>query len=104
MPTRPENNGPIPTSAPSPRETTFGGGSGGNDERFYSLYSAVPCLSVGPRGEHAQGADEYVKIGSLVETAQVLALTVVDWCGVEESATSQVPIRDITRNVGTKSS
>jgi acetylornithine deacetylase len=65
-------------------ETTFGGGSGGNDERFYNLYYDIPCPSVGPRGAHIHGADEYVEIDSLVETARTLALTAIDWCGVEK--------------------
>lgn len=64
--------------------TTFGGGSGGNDERFYNRYYDIPCPSVGPRGDHIHGADEYVEIDSLIQTAQVLALTAVDWCGIEE--------------------
>jgi len=62
-------------------ETTFTGGSGGNDERFYNLYYDVPCPSVGPRGANIHGADEWVEVDSLVETAQVLALTAIDWCG-----------------------
>ncbi|WP_254525592.1 ArgE/DapE family deacylase [Natrinema caseinilyticum] len=66
------------------QKTTFGGGSGGNDERFYNRYYDIPCPSVGPRGENIHGADEYVEIDSLVETAQTLALTAIDWCGIEE--------------------
>ncbi len=65
-------------------KTTFGGGSGGNDERFYNRYYDIPCPSVGPRGENIHAADEYVEIDSLVETAQTLALTAVDWCGTAE--------------------
>ncbi|QSW98553.1 ArgE/DapE family deacylase [Haloterrigena alkaliphila] len=65
-------------------ETTFGGGAAGNDERFYNRYYDIPCPSVGPRGDNIHGADEYVEIDSLVETAQTLALTAVDWCGTVE--------------------
>ncbi|MFB6148779.1 MAG: ArgE/DapE family deacylase [Halobacteriales archaeon] len=64
--------------------TTFGGGSGGNDERFYNRYYDIPCPSVGPRGANAHGADEWVEIDSLVETTQILALTALDWCGTVE--------------------
>ncbi|HKJ59410.1 MAG TPA: ArgE/DapE family deacylase [Halobacteriales archaeon] len=60
---------------------TFTGGSGGNDERFYNLYYDVPCPSVGPRGANIHGADEWVEVDSLVDTAKVLALTAMDWCG-----------------------
>ncbi|OLZ41642.1 acetylornithine deacetylase [Natrinema saccharevitans] len=65
-------------------ETTFTGGSAGNDERFYNRYYDIPCPSVGPRGDNIHGADEYVEIDSLVETAQTLALTAVDWCRTAE--------------------
>ncbi len=64
-------------------ETTFTGGNAGKDERFYSRYYDIPCPAVGPRGDNIHGADEYVEIDSLVETAQTLALTAVDWCGEE---------------------
>ncbi|MFC6719219.1 ArgE/DapE family deacylase [Natrialbaceae archaeon GCM10025810] len=64
--------------------TTFGGGSAGNDERFYNRYYDIPCPSVGPRGDNIHGADEHVEIDSLVETAQTLALTAVDWCGTAD--------------------
>jgi acetylornithine deacetylase len=36
---------------------------------------------MGPTGANIHGADEYVDLDSLVETAQALALTAVDWCG-----------------------
>ena len=65
-------------------ETTFTGGSGGNDERFYNLYYDVPCPSVGPRGANIHGADEWTEVDSLVETAQVLALAAIDWCGTAD--------------------
>ncbi|MFC5279237.1 ArgE/DapE family deacylase [Halorubrum rubrum] len=58
------------------------GGLGGNDERFYNRYYDIPTPSVGPEGGNGHGADEFVEIDSLVETAQIHALTMVDWCGV----------------------
>ncbi|QLG48500.1 ArgE/DapE family deacylase [Natrinema halophilum] len=57
------------------------GGLGGNDERFYNRYYDIPCPSVGPNGGNGHGADEYVEIDSLIETAQIHALTMVNWCG-----------------------
>ena len=57
------------------------GGLAGLDERFYVNYYDIPCPSVGPRGENIHGADEYVEIDSLVDTAQTIALTAIDWCG-----------------------
>lgn len=57
------------------------GGLGGNDERFYNRYYDIPCPSVGPEGGNGHGPDEHVEIDSLVETAQIHALTMIDWCG-----------------------
>jgi len=57
------------------------GGLGGNDERFYNRYYDIPTPSVGPEGHNGHAADENVEIGSLVETAQIHALTMVEWCG-----------------------
>ncbi|WP_241964474.1 ArgE/DapE family deacylase [Halorubrum sp. 48-1-W] len=64
------------------REGHWVGGLAGLDERFYTNYYDIPCPSVGPRGDNIHGADEYVEIDSLVETAQTIALTAIDWCGV----------------------
>ncbi|RAW43990.1 acetylornithine deacetylase [Halorubrum sp. 48-1-W] len=64
-------------------ETAYAGGLGGVDERFYKLYYDIPAISVGPRGQGGHAADEYVEIDSLVETAQTLALTAMDWCGTD---------------------
>ena len=56
------------------------GGLAGLDERFYVNYYDIPCPSVGPTGGRIHGADEYVDVDSLVEVAQIVALTVADWC------------------------
>jgi acetylornithine deacetylase len=66
------------------RTVDYRGGLGGNDERFYNRYYDIPCPSVGPRGDNAHGPNEYADIDSLVETAQILAMTAMDWCGVSE--------------------
>jgi acetylornithine deacetylase len=63
------------------REGTFVGGDAGLDERFYNRYYDIPTPTMGPTGANIHGADEYVDVDSLVETAQALALTAVDWCG-----------------------
>jgi acetylornithine deacetylase len=63
------------------REGTFVGGDAGLDERFYNRYYDIPTPTMGPTGANIHGADEYVDLDSLVETAQALALTAVDWCG-----------------------
>lgn len=63
------------------RRGQFIGGDAGLDERYYSNYYGVPGVTMGPSGGNIHSADEYVEIESLVETAQVLASTAVDWCG-----------------------
>jgi acetylornithine deacetylase/succinyl-diaminopimelate desuccinylase-like protein len=44
----------------------------------------VPAICFGPRGERIHGIDERVSLQSMLETAQVLALFVRDWSGVQE--------------------
>ena len=44
----------------------------------------VPAICFGPRGERIHGIDERVSLRSMLETAQVLALFVRDWSGVQE--------------------
>jgi acetylornithine deacetylase len=63
------------------KETMFVGGSAGLDTRFFVRYANVPAITFGPRGFNLHSIDEYVEIDSVVETAKVLALTMVDWCG-----------------------
>lgn len=68
------------TSEVTGGEVVHRGGLGGNDERFYNRYYDIPCPSVGPEGGNGHGADEYVELKSLVKTAQIHALLMVDWC------------------------
>lgn len=63
------------------KEAKFIGGSAGLDTRHYVLYAKVPAICFGPRGFGLHSVDEYVEIDSVVETAKVLALTILDWCG-----------------------
>jgi acetylornithine deacetylase len=42
----------------------------------------IPAVCCGPLAERIHGVDERVSLGSMVTTAQVLALLVRDWCGV----------------------
>lgn len=65
------------------RSGQFIGGDAGLDERFYNRYYDIPCPTVGPYGDNLHGADEYVEIDSLVETAQTVASVALDFCGVE---------------------
>ena len=45
-------------------------------------YSKIPAISIGPSPDTAHMAEEYVEIGELVNTAKVVALCIMRWCGV----------------------
>ncbi len=59
------------------------GRASGNDARFTQFFDKMSGICFGPLGENIHGLDEYVTLDSLVKTAQILALHVVDWCGLE---------------------
>jgi acetylornithine deacetylase len=44
--------------------------------------AGIPAACIGPHAEHIHGIDERVHLPSVVQTAQVLALLVRDWCGL----------------------
>jgi acetylornithine deacetylase len=44
--------------------------------------SGIPAACIGPHAEHIHGVDERVHVPSVVQTAQVLAILVRDWCGL----------------------
>jgi acetylornithine deacetylase len=66
------------------RDGVFYGGSAGNDTRYYKRYYDIPATSVGPEPHDIHGADEYVTVTSLLETAKTIAGTAIDYCGVAE--------------------
>jgi len=45
--------------------------------------AGIPAACIGPLAEHIHGVDERVFLPSVVQTAQVLALLVRDWCGLQ---------------------
>jgi len=51
----------------------------GLDTRFAALYD-TPALAWGPKGANLHGADEYVELDTVVETARLLALFASQWC------------------------
>ncbi len=65
------------------KEAKFVGGSAGLDTRFFVRYANIPAITFGPQGFNLHSTDEHVQIDSVVETAKVLALTILDWCGYE---------------------
>ena len=46
------------------------------------LAQGIPAACIGPHAERIHGIDERVHVPSVVQTAQVLALLVRDWCGL----------------------
>ncbi len=46
------------------------------------IAAGIPAACIGPHAERIHGVDERVFVPSVVQTAQVLALLVRDWCGL----------------------
>jgi acetylornithine deacetylase len=55
------------------------------DARAFNLYGSIPATCYGPEAQNIHGIDESVSIESTVRVAQVLALFIARWCGVEKS-------------------
>jgi acetylornithine deacetylase len=62
------------------REPMFVGGSAGLDTRFFH---GVPAVTCGPFAQRIHSFDEIVSIDSVVQTSQVIASTLLGWCGVD---------------------
>ncbi len=54
------------------------------DARFFQLYGKIPATCYGPKGGATHSLDEWVDIASTIEVAQVLAVFMAEWCGVEK--------------------
>ena len=65
------------------KEVEFAGRAAGLDSRFASYFN-MPALCTGPIGEHLHGIDEYVQLESVVLLTKILALFILNWCGVED--------------------
>jgi acetylornithine deacetylase len=52
------------------------------DARTFQLHGETPAVCFGPLAENEHGVDERVFLPSVVETAQVIALFIADWCGL----------------------
>jgi acetylornithine deacetylase len=46
------------------------------------IQGGIPAACIGPHAEHIHGVEERVFVPSVVQTAQVLAVLVRDWCGL----------------------
>ncbi len=53
----------------------------GLDARHAGTFG-IPAACIGARGAGMHAADEYVEVESVIETAKILAATIVSWCGV----------------------
>lgn len=65
-------------------ELEFFAFTGTTDVRFFNLYEGTPATCYGPTGGNLHAPDEWVDIESVRATTKVLALTVLDWCGIAE--------------------
>jgi len=54
------------------------------DCRFFQLYGNTPATCYGPVAENIHGFNERVSINSTVQVAQVLAVFIANWCGLEK--------------------
>jgi len=51
------------------------------DAFLNQLYFGMPTLVFGPTGGGAHNADEFVEVKSVLQTAEVLLATALEWCG-----------------------
>jgi acetylornithine deacetylase len=62
----------------------FHPGTATTDQRSFINNLGMPATSYGPVGERIHAGDERVAISSIKQTAQVLALYLLRWCGIAE--------------------
>ncbi|MEJ2708125.1 MAG: ArgE/DapE family deacylase [Anaerolineales bacterium] len=55
-------------------------GGGGSDLRLPVLYANSPSVLFGPAGGSIHSTDEYVEVDSVMQTAQIIAKFILDWC------------------------
>ncbi|HVC81329.1 MAG TPA: ArgE/DapE family deacylase [Chloroflexota bacterium] len=54
----------------------------GLDTRFCGDFG-IPAACIGARGADMHGIDEWVDLDTVIETTQILAAAIVEWCGVD---------------------
>jgi acetylornithine deacetylase len=64
------------------REGEYIGRAGGIDSRF-AQYFGMAAACTGPKSMNIHGIDEYVEIPTVIQVTQILASTVLEWCGLE---------------------
>ena len=65
-------------------EPVVTGKTGGNEQRLLVHDADTPTILFGVAGGEAHSPNEYLSIESLYTVAKSIALTILDWCGVEE--------------------
>jgi acetylornithine deacetylase len=58
--------------------------TGTTDVRFFNLYYDTPATCYGPAGGNLHAPDEWVDLESVRSVTGVLALSIVEWCGVAD--------------------
>ncbi len=53
------------------------------DAFVFNEYSSSPAVILGPIGENAHAADEFVDIDSLLDLTKVYIRSIIDWCGAD---------------------
>ncbi len=59
--------------------------TGLTDGRFFALYQDTPVACFGPDAQEIHGIDESVGIDSMHDITRTIALTLAEWCGVEQA-------------------
>jgi acetylornithine deacetylase len=59
----------------------FAGGSAGLDTRFFA-HRGIPAVTFGPQTQRIHSYNECVSVESTIKTAETIAATLIDWCGV----------------------
>lgn len=68
------------------KEPIISGRQGAADTRFLNKYADTPTVIFGPGSTAVMHAnDEYVSIDDFITAIKVMALTIHDWCGVEQA-------------------
>lgn len=60
--------------------------TGLTDGRFFQLYQNTPVACFGPDAQEIHGIDESVGLDSMHDITRAIALTMAEWCGVENAA------------------
>lgn len=57
-------------------------GGGGSDQRLLTRSADTPSILFGPGGKEAHSVDENIELKEVLRYTKIVALTILDWCGV----------------------